>query len=214
VVARWSLRPRRAVRIRRDGSFSFSGRRRALILAVGERRVFKFAVHGRFTTRDRARIVYSVKPGATAFGCGSRAQVLKLHRNGRAAVRRLFCPTGQDCSVQLRGACLRAAAVFYWGFVPFAYACLYTADQRVVLGPNGFDERGVGMRLAQFRLAGPYLAYGCGGNWLSKRIAGVRVVDLRDGSIRSPEIMPAWASYVTGFSVPRDVELKDNGSVA
>jgi hypothetical protein len=103
--------------------------------------------------------------------------------------------------------------VFCWAFLPFAYACLYSGDQRVALGPNGFDERGVGLRLEQFRLAAPYLAYACGGNWMDRCIAGVRVVDLRDGSVRSPR-MPAWVFGRRGFTVPTDIQLKDNGSVA
>jgi hypothetical protein len=209
-----ALRPPRAVRIRRDGSFSFSGRRRALTLAIGERRVFKFAVHGRFTTRDRARIVYSVKPGATTFGCESRAQVLKLHRNaGEPPFVGCAAQPGKTVLSSSEARVFEQRHVFYWGFVPFAYACLYSVDQRVALGPNGFDERGVGLRLKQFRLAGPYLGYGCGGNWMDKCTAGVRVVDLRDGSVRSP-VMPAWVFSQNGWSVPSDVELKDNGSVA
>jgi hypothetical protein len=106
--------------------------------------------------------------------------------------------------------------VFSWAFVPSVYGCLYSVDQRVAFGPNGFDEGNTGQALTQFRLAGPYVAYACGGNWSHGCWSGVRVVDLRDGSPhRSPQ-MPTWAfqaPFVSG-PAPADVELKDNSSVA
>jgi hypothetical protein len=210
-----ALRPQRAVRIRRDGSFSFSGRRRALTLAIGKRRVFNFAVHGRFTSPDRARIVYSVSQGATAFGCTSTAQVLKLRRNaGEPPFIGCAAQPGKTLLSSADARVFEQRRVFYWAFLPFAHACLYSVDERVTLGPDGFDERGVGLSLKHFRLAGPYLAYGCGGNWMDRCFAGVRVVDLRDGSLRSPQL-PAWVFNHIGWGpVPADVELKENGSVA
>jgi hypothetical protein len=49
---------------------------------------------------------------------------------------------------------------------------------------------------------------------MDRCFAGVRVVDLRDGSLRSPQL-PAWVFNHIGWGpVPADVELKENGSVA
>jgi hypothetical protein len=209
-----ALRPRRAVRIESDGSFSFRGRRRALTLATGKRRVFRFSVRGRFTSTDSARIVYSVRPERANYGCPQGPRVLKLHRRtGEPPFIGCASQPGKTILSSSEARVFEQRRVFYWGFVPFAYACLYSVDQRVALGPDGFDERGVGLRLRQFRLAGPYLAYGCGGNWMDRCRSGVRVVDLRDGSVRRP-LMPDWVFDLNGWTVPTDVELKGNGSVA
>jgi hypothetical protein len=210
-----ALRPRHAARIQPDGSFSFRGRRRALTLATGKRRVFRFSVRGRFTSTDSARVVYSVRPERANYGCPQGPRVLKLHRRTRGDPPFVGCASqpGKTILSSSEARVFEQRRVFYWGFVPFAYACLYSGDQRVALGPDGFDERGVGLRLGQFRLAGPYLAYGCGGNWMDRCRSGVRVVDLRDGSVRRP-VMPTWVWNLNGWTVPADVELKDNGSVA
>ena len=65
-----ALRPPQAVRIKSDGSFSFSGHRRAATYAIGQTRRFSFRVRGRFTSSDTARVVYSVRPRRPeVFGC-------------------------------------------------------------------------------------------------------------------------------------------------
>jgi hypothetical protein len=105
--------------------------------------------------------------------------------------------------------------VFRWAFLPFAYGCLYSVDRRVPFGLDGRDEAGLGQALDHFRLAGPYAAYGCGGNLLDGCWASVSVVDLRDGAVlhRVSLSLALAGSFGSGRG-PSDVELKDNGSVA
>jgi hypothetical protein len=105
--------------------------------------------------------------------------------------------------------------IFRWAFLPFAYGCLYSVDRRVPFGVDGFDEVGLGQALEHFRLAGPYVAYGCGGNLRDGCWASVSVVDLRDGTVlrRASLSLVLAGSFGSGVG-PSDVELKDNGSFA
>ena len=209
-----ALRPRRSVRIR-DGSFSFSGRSRRHTLATGKTRVFSFRVRGRFGSLDTARIVYSVRPKRAGFGCRVGPRMLRLHR--RAGTPPFIGCASQPGTTIISSSEARVyeqRSVFRWAWLPFAYGCLYSLDTRVSLGLDGFDEGGIGQTLENFRLAGPYLAFACGGNLIDGCWASVDVVDLRDGSERSPRLDPRVVGSVGAGRAPSDVELKDNGSVA
>lgn len=210
-----ALRPGQAVQIRRDGSFSFSGQRRARSAASLNRRLFKFSVRGRFTSPDRARIVYSVSPGPWIFGCRSGPQVLKLHRRtGEPPFTGCASQAGVTIISNAQSRVFQARRTFGYAFLPYAYGCMYSVDQRVAFGVNGFNEGYGGQALEQFRLAGPYVAYACGGNLDPGCWVAVRVFDLRDGSEHSPILSTSLGGGFGHGVPPSDVELKENGSVA
>jgi len=204
-----ALRPRRGVPIRQDGTFSFSGRSRAQTSAPGpSRRDFRFRVRGRFRSPDTARIVYSVRPRRGGFGCPNGPRGLRLHhRTGEPPFSGCASQPARTVISSPDGRVFSQRKVFRWAFLPFAYGCLYSADRRVPLGLDGFDESGLGTTLDHFRLAGPYVAYGCIANLIGGCRASVSVVDLRDGALLRGASLP-------GLVGPADVELKDNGSVA
>lgn len=199
------LRPKGRARIEHDGDFSFGGRSRGL----------KFRVRGRFRSPDLARVTYSVRP-RRAFACPPGPRSLRLHR--RAGEPPFSSCASQPAQTVTSSPLARVFAqrmVFRWAFLPFAYGCLYSVDRRVVFGLDGFDEAGLGQALDHFRLAGPYAAYGCGGNLRHGCWASVSVVDLRDGTVlhRASISLSLAGLYGSGRG-PTDVELKDNGSVA
>ena len=203
-----ALRPRQSVRIQPDGRFSFRGPMRAATPAIGQTRRFSFRVRGRFTSSDTARVVYSVRPRRPeVFGCVVGPRVLRLHRD-TGAPPFIGCASqpGKTVLSSSEARVFEQRRVFYWAFLPYVYGCMHASDKRFAFGFDGFDESGIGQQLDHFRLAGPYVAYGCGGNWI-RACDGVRVVDLRDGVLRLPQ-MPSLDWW------PSDIELKDNGSVA
>lgn len=209
-----ALRPGHRVRVR-NGSFSFSGRSRRHTLATGKTRVFSFTVRGRFGSPDTARIVYSVRPKGAGFGCRVGPRVLRLHRRAdKPPFIGCASQPGTTIISSPEARVYEQRSVFGWGWLPFAYGCLYSGDRRVAFGLDGFDERGIGQSLENFRLAGRYVAFGCGGNLSGGCWVGVRVVDLRDGSERSPSLDTSLGGSFGAGVGPSDVELKDNGSVA
>ncbi len=200
------LRLRRRVAIEADATFAYEGRSRGRRLRV----------RGRFLSPDRARIAYSVRPGRTAFGCPAGPRPLRLHR--RAGKPEPGGCTAQPARTVISspvGRVFVQRAVVRWAFLPFAYGCLYSAGTPVALGLDGFDEAGLGQALDHFRLAGPYVAYGCGGNRRDGCWATVSVMDLRDGTVHGRKTLPlSQAGSFEAGTGPSDVELKDNGSVA
>jgi hypothetical protein len=209
-----ALRARRRVRIEPDGTFRFSGRTRRQTLAPGPSpRDFTYSVRGALTGPDTARLVYSVRPKGGGFGCPVGPRSLALRR--RAGEPPFSGCTAQPAETVISsplGRVFTQRRVFRWAFLPFAYGCLYAVDKRVPFGLDGFDGSGLGQELDQFRLAGPYAAYGCGGNLRDGCWASVSVVDLRDGVL-----VHSVALLQSGFSrgvAPTDVEVKENGSVA
>ena len=214
------LRPRRAVPVKHDGSFAFSGRRLPVPRGRWER-ALRLKVRGRFTSPDSARIVYSVTPTRPAgndlvFGCRQGPKRLRLHRDaGDPPFAGCASQPGTTIVSSSEARVFEQRRVFYSAFLPFAYGCLYSGDHRVTLSLDGFDQTGAGVELDNFRVAGPYVAFGCGGNLSSLFGCGsaVHVVDLRDGSRRRaiPTIIPYDWERAYG---PSDVELKANSSVA
>ena len=94
------------------------------------------------------------------------------------------------------------------------YGCLYSVDKRVPLGLDGFNAGSGGQSLDNFRLAGPYVAFGCVGNLIHGCWVGVDVVDLRDGPGHRPNLDTSLGGAFGSGAGRTHVELKDNGSVA
>lgn len=200
-----ALRPRRAVAIRADGSFAFGGTRHGS----------RFRVRGRFDGTDTAWVRLRVGARPSRFGCPSGPRTLRLHRAaGHAPFTGCLAQPGRTTIES------DSARVFYaervyprtWARLSFAYACLKGGGPRVLLGWSGYSEGGLGQLLGPFRLAGPYVAFGCGGMLTGGCGGSVRVIDLRDGS----ELRRArMASGPGGQSVgPSGVELLPSGAVA
>jgi hypothetical protein len=210
-----ALRPQHGVRIQRDGTFSFRGRRRASTLATGTTGVFRLKVRGRLASADTARIVYSVRPRHAGFGCPVGPRPLALDRRvGEPPFIGCASQPGTTILSNSEARVFEQRSVFGWALIPFAYGCLYSVDKRVPLGLDGFNAGGGGQSLDNFRLAGPYVAFGCGGNPIYGCWVGVDVVDLRDGSVHRPNLDTSLGGAFGSGAGPTDVELKDNGSVA
>lgn len=192
---------RRPVRIKRDGKFSF----------VHRRGRSAFRVRGRFLTKDRAEVElrYRRKP---ARGGRSRACEHRSLTPRRVGIRFRDCrtheakpllatPTGRVFQ-QLRR--LGGDMDHVGGWMPVAYACLYTENRLVKLGEDvDWGDPGGTVDLVRFRLVGPYVAYGTFGGAEFIR-SSVLVHDLRNGSHRE--------KYAGGFI--GNLVLKDNGSTA
>jgi hypothetical protein len=166
------------VRVGRDGRFAATGR-------VG--RVGRYRLHGRFVTRDLARVVFierHVRSGRLV--CRSS---MKLYRNGvppfsgcrsQRAHTDLWAASGR---VFQQFTLYRNGGQFGFGeFFTHHYACLFESpSKRTHLGRNYNDER-----RGYFRLAGPYVAFFSGGcaacSWDQW---SVEVRDVRDGRIVS-----------------------------
>lgn len=202
------LTRRRGVAIRADGSFAFRSRRRG----------FAYTVRGRFDRPDTARIRYRVRARASSFGCPTGPRRLRLHRA-------IADPPFAGCATQAGRtlASTSGARVFSqrrvfprgWAFAPFTYACLKPDGRRVALGWDGTVGSGLlGQDLGPFRLAGPRVAYGCGGNVMNGCWSSVFVIDLRDGSVLHRVNLPLALAGVFGRGVrPSGVELSETGSV-
>jgi hypothetical protein len=192
---------RAPVRVGRDGSFAATGR-------VG--RLGRYRLHGRFVTRDFARVVYTerrVRSGRLV--CRSR---MKLYRNGvppfsgcrsQRAHTDLWADSGrvfQQYTRETSG----GGEIGLGSFFTHHYACLFESpSKRIDLGRNYDDER-----RGNFRLAGPFVAFFSGGcaacSWDQW---SVEVRDVRDGSLVSRPDVRYWTRL-------SDLELKANGSVA
>jgi hypothetical protein len=195
------LRAGRRRRIHRDGTFAWRAR------AAGVR----FRVRGRFRSPNRARLVYSVRPRRN-FNCPPGPRPLRLHRReGEPPFVGCLSQPGRTVVSSPEARIFEQRRVFSWAFLPFSYGCLFSGGPRVSFGLDGLTEASLGQDLNQFRLAGPYAAFGCGGNLSDGCWSAVYVVDLRDGSRRAVNL--STSGFGRGAN-PTDVELKDNGSVA
>jgi hypothetical protein len=194
----------RRVRISRSGRFRFARRRGRLV----------FRISGRFTTNRRARVTFRIlrePPGARSRGCEDSGRV-------RLTPARVGPTPFRDCRDHRATNVLSTPTgrVFWedeWdhreGWIVVAHACLFSVNERFELGQDDDDDSD----LFEFRLAGPYVAYGrveaAGG------AATVYVRDLRDGRKLRGGLDPNRPTYpgelFTGIS---DLELKENGSVA
>jgi hypothetical protein len=191
------------IRVRRDGSFSVSGRRGRV----------HYRVSGRFPSRDRARLRYRavrISPRGEPGRCLRRRRVERgvaiLYRNGD--------PPFPDCRTAPGGNIAESAEgrVFsQWSggsqeFFTYVFGCRYDANRRFMLGRNWDDER-----IGDVRLAGPYVAWAgvyCSISWCN---GTVERRDLLTGR-KFPFIRPSDGPY--GPTGVTDVELKENASVA
>jgi hypothetical protein len=205
------LPARRAVRVSTSGAFSFRGR------THGKGSV-RYRVRGAFDSPDTARLTYAVRP-KKRFNCLAGPRALRLHRAGE--------PPFSDCASQpettivssVVGRVFTQHHTYGWWFMPFAYGCLYEENRRFKLGLVApFQPRTrfpVVHSLDQFRLAGPYTAYGCHGDFALDYPLGcsgeIIVRSLRDGSLRRANTNRyGWDPWAAAT----DLELRDNGSVA
>jgi hypothetical protein len=165
----------------------------------------RYRLRGRFVLRDYARVTYSAsKPRRSGRRCRSGRRKVALYENGEPPFRSCRSQRAKD---DLRNADGRVFQQYRGGadfgdFTPYTYACLFSEDERYLLGRNWDDES-----IEIPRLTAPYVAY------VSRATAccsAVDVRDLRDGALlrsaRASETMP-------GQDVT-DLVLKANGSVA
>jgi hypothetical protein len=193
---------RRPVRITRSGRFRF-------VLRRGH---YVFRLRGHFTTKNTVKLRFRFRREprrARPRACDDTGPLSLVAKR----VRRI---PFRDCRTHRATTVLSAPTgrVFWqqeWGqegWMTFAYACLYSANQRFKLHQDQDDDSD----LANFRLVGPYLAYSwhpCGGVGCISDVVEVR--DLRDGSMLRR--VGGYGSGGHSGSVS-DLELKQNGSVA
>jgi hypothetical protein len=195
------LRAGRRRRIHPNGTFAWRARGPGV----------RFRVRGRFRGPNLARLVYTVRPRRN-FNCPPGPRPLRLHRRqGEPPFVGCASQPGRTVVSSPEARVFAQRRVFSWAFLPFAYGCLYSGGPRVSFGLDGLTEAFLGQVLNHFRLAGPYAAFGCGGNLSGGCWSAVYVVDLRDGSRR---VVNLDTGGFSGGASPTDVEIKENGSVA
>jgi hypothetical protein len=174
----------------------------------------RYRLRGHFVTRAYATFRYSASSPARASAsarCQSGARTGALYANGvppfsgcRSQPAKTDVQNGDGRSFeQLRFVADDSE------FVPFAYACLFSADKRVPLSPIGES-----MELTLPRVVAPLVAFAVANCPGASCYSTVTVRNLQDGRVVSdvPATMtggaPGDGEHVT------DIELKPNGSLA
>ena len=186
-------------RISRNGTFSKTKRRSRV----------RYRLRGRFVLGDYARVTYSAsKPRRSGRRCRSGRREVALYENGDPPFRSCRSQRAKD---DVRNADGRVFQQYRGGadfedFTPYTYACLFSENERYLLGRNWDDES-----IEISRLTAPYVAY------VSRATAccsAIDVRDLRDGAL----LRSAGASEtMRAPGAPQDVTdlvLMANGSVA
>jgi hypothetical protein len=186
------------------GSFAKTKRRGAI----------RYRLRGRFVTRAYASFRYSASSPARARAsarCQSAARTGALYQRGEPPFTGCRSQRAQTdvqnddgrAFEQLRFVADDAE------FVPFAYACLFSADKRVPLGPNGES-----MELTLPRVVAPFVAFAVANCPGASCYSTVVVRNLQDGRVVNDLAAsmtggpPGTSEHVT------DLELKPNGSLA
>ena len=204
---------RSPVAVGRDGRFTAAGRKRR----VG------YVLRGRFVTRNRARIVYTVRAPARSRSrpwlCHGRSRgSIVLYRNGKVPF--------SDCRSQRAPTLLWAGMgrvfqqlkfVHGSAFVTHLYLCGFThPSKRFDLGENVAPDS----TFEEFSLAGSLVAFfrgGCAMCLIESRSIEAR--DFRDGSIvrKAPQAwIGPWGGFL-GYPAYYRLEqyvLNENGSLA
>jgi hypothetical protein len=188
--------------------------RRGSFAKVKRQGAIRYQLRGRFVTRAYASFRYSASSPARAYAsarCQSGARTGALYQGGEPPFSGCRSQRAQTdfqndegrAFEQLRFDSLNAE------FVPFTYACLFSANKRVRLGRNGESTE-----LTLPRVAAPYVAFAvadcpgasCYSTVLVRDLLGGRLVRNLDATMSGGA--PGDTQHVT------DLELKPNGSLA
>ncbi len=174
----------------------------------------RYLLRGRFVTRGYATIRYSASSPRTAYAparCQSGARTAALYEKGEPPFTGCRSQRAQTdfqsdegrVFEQLRFDADNAE------FIPFAYACLFSTNERVRLGPNAES-----IELTLPRVAGPYAAFAVADCPGANCYSTVAVRNLRNGRLvrnldatKTPFGAPGETVHVT------DLELKPSGSL-
>jgi len=188
--------------------------RRGRFARVKRAGTIRYGLRGHFVTRAYATIRYSASspPRAAASArCQSGARAGALYEKGEPPFTGCRSQRAQTDFQNDEG---RAFEQLRYDadnveFLPFAYACLFSTNKRVALGPNGESTE-----LTLPRVAGPYAAFAVADCPGANCYSTVEVRNLRTGRrVRNLQATTNSPGAPGDTTHVRDLELKPNGSL-